>query len=74
MDVCGRLASGPAVIPAGVIITAVVGPDGELTEPPTWNGIPLPVDGTRPMPIDAAALDEEGALQMLRWCPARRAG
>ena len=55
---------GPAVIPAGTLLTGVVGPDGELAEAPKWNGITLPI----PMPLNAVALDEEAALMML-WPP-----
>ena len=54
---------GPAVIPAGTLLTGVVGPDGELAEAPKWNGITLPI----PMPLNAVALDEEAALMMLKW-------
>jgi hypothetical protein len=49
---------GPAVIPAGTIITAVVGPDGGLVFDHTVRP---------PMPINAAALDHEAALQMCMW-------
>ena len=50
---------GPAVIPAGTVLTGVVGPDGELVVSP-----PL----TAPLPLNAVALDEEAALQ----CGTRR--
>ena len=43
---------GPAVIPAGTVLTGVVGPDGELVVSP-----PL----TAPLPLNAVALDEEAA-------------
>ena len=49
---------GPAVIPAGTVLTGVVGPDGELVVSP-----PL----TAPLPLNAVALDEEAALQMAMW-------
>ena len=49
---------GPAVIPAGTMLTGVVGPDGELVVSP-----PL----TAPLPLNAVALDEEAALQMCMW-------
>jgi hypothetical protein len=49
---------GPAVIPAGTVLTGVVGPDGELSVSP-----PLTV----PLPINAMALDDEAALQMCMW-------
>jgi len=49
---------GPAVIPAGTMLTGVVGPDGELVVSP-----PLTV----PLPINAMALDDEAALQMCMW-------
>jgi hypothetical protein len=49
---------GAAVIPAGTIITAVVGPDGGLVFDRTVRP---------PMPINAAALDHEAALQMCMW-------
>ena len=49
---------GPAVIPAGTIITAVVGPDGGLVFDRTVRP---------PMPINAAALDHEAALQTCMW-------
>ena len=52
-------------IPTGTILSGVAGPDGELVEPPKWHGIELPM----PMPIDAAALDAEAALLMLKWYP-----
>ena len=46
---------GAAVIPAGTILSAVVGADGKLAA-----SVPLP------MPINAVALDDEAALQMCR--------
>ena len=46
---------GAAVIPAGTVLTGVVGPDGKLVVSP-----PL----TAPLPLNAVALDEEAALQM----------
>jgi hypothetical protein len=49
---------GPAVIPAGTVLTGVVGPDGKLVVSP-----PLTV----PLPINAMALDDEAALQMCMW-------
>jgi hypothetical protein len=49
---------GPAVIPAGTILTGDVGPDGEPVVSP-----PL----TAPLPINAVALDAEAALQMCMW-------
>jgi len=49
---------GPAVIPAGTVLTGVVGPDGELVVSP-----PL----TAPLPLNEVALDEEAALQMCMW-------
>jgi hypothetical protein len=58
---------GQWLIPAGTIVSGVAGPDGELVEAPQWHGVTLPVDSVRPMPINAAALDEEAALLMLRW-------
>ena len=53
---------GSVCIPAGTILSAVAR-DGEIVEAPTWNGVALPL----PMPINAAALDEEAALMMLEW-------
>jgi hypothetical protein len=55
---------GPWFVPAGTIISAVTR-DGEIVEPVIWNGIVLPM----PPPMDAAALDEEAALLMLRAYP-----
>jgi hypothetical protein len=49
---------GPAVIPAGTVLTGVAGPDGKLVVSP-----PL----TAPLPLNAVALDEEAALQMCMW-------
>ena len=43
---------GPILIPAGTIV-----------EPPSWNGMTLPM----PMPIDATPLDDDAALEMLKW-------
>jgi hypothetical protein len=48
---------GQFLVPAGTVLSAG---DGEA---PTWNGIKLPL----PMPLNATALDEEGALQMCAW-------
>jgi len=49
---------GPAVIPAGTVLTGVVGPDGELVVSP-----PL----TAPLPLNAVALDDAAAALMLDW-------
>ena len=49
---------GPAVIPAGTVLTGVLGPDGKLVVSP-----PL----TAPLPLNAMALDEDAALQMCLW-------
>jgi hypothetical protein len=49
---------GPAVIPAGTVLTGVLSADGELVVSP-----PL----TAPLPLNAVALDEEAALQMCMW-------
>jgi|SRR6516165_11613583 len=61
----GSLVVGSVIIPAGTILTGVVGTDGGLAEPPKWQGQTLPM----PMPIYAAALDEEAARLMLKWYP-----
>jgi len=53
---------GQWLIPTGTILSAVAR-DGEIVEPPMWNGVTLPM----PMPINSAALDEEAALLMLQW-------
>ena len=53
---------GQWCIPTGTVLTGVAR-DGELVEPPTWNGITLPM----PMPLNAIALDEDAALMMLKW-------
>jgi hypothetical protein len=45
---------GATLIPAGTMVEG---------EPPTWNGMTLPL----PMPIDATPLDAEAAEAMLRW-------
>ena len=49
---------GAAVIPAGTVLTGVVGPVGKLVVSP-----PL----TAPLPLNAMALDEDAALQMAMW-------
>jgi len=49
---------GPAVIPAGTVLTGVLGPDGKLVVSP-----PL----TAPLPLNAVALDTDAALQMCMW-------
>jgi hypothetical protein len=49
---------GASLIPGGTIITAVVGPDGELVFDHTI---------APPLPINAVALDDEAALQMAMW-------
>ena len=54
---------GQWCIPTGTVLTGVARGDGELVEPPTWNGITLPM----PMPLNAIALDEDAALMMLKW-------
>jgi hypothetical protein len=51
---------GPAVIPAGTMLTGIVGPDGELVVSPNS---PLPP------PLNATALDTDAAMAMLRWYP-----
>jgi len=51
---------GPAVIPAGTMLTGIVGPDGELVVSPNS---PLPP------PLNATALDTDAATAMLRWYP-----
>ena len=48
---------GQWLIPRGAVVSGVAG------EPPTWNGIALPLL----MPINAMALDEDAGLMMLRW-------
>ena len=53
---------GQWCIPTGTVLTGVAR-DGKLVEPPTWNGITLPM----PMPLNAIALDEDAALMMLKW-------
>jgi hypothetical protein len=50
---------GGLIIPAGTVITAVVGPDGELVFDHT--------SVTAPMPINSVAQDEDAALQMAMW-------
>jgi hypothetical protein len=50
---------GAGLIPHGTIITAVVGPDGELLFD---NALVRP-----PMPINAMAQDSASALQMAMW-------
>jgi hypothetical protein len=44
---------------------SAVAVDDEIVEPPMWSSVVLPL----PMPINAAALDEEAALKMLEWYP-----
>ena len=52
---------GPAVIPAGTIISA--------GEAPNYQANPL-AELPKPLPLNAEALDEDAALQMLYWhCP-----
>jgi hypothetical protein len=55
---------GASLVPHGTTVIAVAR-NGEVVEPLTWNGIALPL----PLPLNAVALDEEAALQMLRWYP-----
>ena len=45
---------GATLIPAGTIVEG---------EPPTWNHMILPL----PLPIDATPLDDDAALEMLKW-------
>jgi len=55
---------GAWLVPHGTTVIAVAR-NGEVVEPPTWNGIALPL----PLPLNAVASDDEAALQMLRWYP-----
>ena len=60
LDAPGHWPVGPAVIPAGTMLTGIVGPDGELVVSPNS---PLPP------PLNATALDTDAAMAMLRWYP-----
>ena len=55
---------GQYCIPIGTIVSAGVR-DGEITEAPHWNGVRLPLL----IPLNAAALDDDAAMMMLRWYP-----
>ena len=55
-QLAGDWPAGPAVIPAGTILTGDVGPDGKLVFDNTAVSAPLP--------LNAVAQDTDAALQM----------
>jgi hypothetical protein len=57
--------TGP--IPATTILTGVSDGKGGLATPPSWRGAPLPVDASRPMPLEAIAMDAEATAIMKSW-------
>jgi hypothetical protein len=58
---------GQWLVPADTILIAGSS-GGAITSPPIWNGtVALPIDNTRPAPIDAIALDQEASNLMKQW-------